>query len=173
MAEVLQGSKFEKDFIERTYSSIVSDMSIAFSELVANSWDAGATLVSITLPEKKGQSIVIEDNGSGMTDKEFQQRWMTIAYNRVAHQGQYIEYNSSNGKAKRLAYGRNGVGRHSMLCFDSQYQVETWRDGKCNTYKISVDGGDSAFIHYLLKTGSMRLSNHHKDMIFQAMGGPL
>lgn len=145
MAEVLQGSKFEKDFIERTYSSIVSDMSIAFSELVANSWDAGATLVSITLPEKKGQSIVIEDNGSGMTDKEFQQRWMTIAYNRVAHQGQYIEYNSSNGKAKRLAYGRNGVGRHSMLCFDSQYQVETWRDGKCNTYKISVDGGDSAF----------------------------
>lgn len=145
MEEVLQGSKFEKDFIERTYSSIVSDMSIAFSELVANSWDAGATLVSITLPEKQGESIVIEDNGSGMTDKEFQQRWMTIAYNRVAHQGQYIEYNSSKGKARRLAYGRNGVGRHSLLCFDSHYQVETWRDGKCNTYKISVDGGDSAF----------------------------
>lgn len=145
MAEVLQGSKFEKDFIERTYSSIVSDISIAFSELVANSWDAGATLVSITIPEEKGQPIIIEDNGSGMTDKEFHQRWMTIAYNRVAHQGQYIEYNSSTGKARRLAYGRNGVGRHSMLCFDDQYQVETWRDGKCNTYEISVDGGDSAF----------------------------
>ena len=145
MAEILQGSKFEKDFIERTYSSIVSDMSIAFSELVANSWDAGATLVLITLPDKKGESIVIEDNGSGMTDKEFQQRWMTIAYNRVAHQGEYVEYTSSKGKARRLAYGRNGVGRHSMLCFDDQYQVETWRDGKCNTYRISVDGGDSAF----------------------------
>lgn len=38
---------------------------------------------------------------------------------------------------------------------------------------VMADGGDSAFIHYLLKTGSMRLSNHHKDMIFQAMGGPL
>ena len=32
-----------------------------------------------------------------------------------------------------------------MLCFDSCYQVETWRDGKCNKYVISVDGGDSAF----------------------------
>lgn len=145
MDEVLQGSKFEKDFIERTYASIVSDMSIAFSELVANSWDAGATMVSITLPAKKGEPIVIEDNGSGMTDKEFQQRWMTIAYNRVAHQGEYIEYISSKGKAKRLAYGRNGVGRHSMLCFDNKYQVETWRDGVCNRYVIHVDGGDSAF----------------------------
>lgn len=74
VAEVLQGSKFENNFIERTYASIVSDMSIAFSELVANSWDAGATTVSITLPDKKGDSIIIEDNGSGITDNEFQQR---------------------------------------------------------------------------------------------------
>lgn len=72
VGEILQGSKFEKDFIERTYASIVSDISIAFSELVANSWDAGATSVLITLPDKKGDFIVIEDNGSGMTDKEFQ-----------------------------------------------------------------------------------------------------
>lgn len=104
MADIIQGSKFEKDFIERTYASIVSDMSIAFSELVANSWDAGATLVSITLPSKGNNLITIEDNGSGMTDKEFQQRWMTIAYNRVAHQGQYIEYNSSKGKAIQSRY---------------------------------------------------------------------
>lgn len=145
MGEILQGSKFEQNFIERTYASIVSDMSIAFSELVANSWDAGATCVSITLPDKKGGFITIEDNGAGMTDKEFQQRWMTIAYNRVAHQGDFIEYNSSKGKAKRLAYGRNGVGRHSMLCFDNTYQVETWKNGKCNKYIIRVDGGDSAF----------------------------
>ena len=145
MAEIIQKSLFENDFIERTYSSVVSDVSIAFSELVANSWDAGATNVYITLPDKKGKKITIEDNGTGMTDKEFQQRWMVIAYNRVAHQGEYIEYLSSTGKAKRLAYGRNGIGRHAMLCFDNKYTVETWRDGKCNKYVINVDGGESAF----------------------------
>ena len=145
MSEIIQRSLFEKNFIERTYSSVVSDMSIAFSELVANSWDAGATNVWITIPAKKGEEIVIEDNGTGMTDKEFQQRWMVIAYNRVAHQGEYIEYLSSNGAAKRLAYGRNGIGRHSMLCFDNKYTVETWRNGECNEYVISVDGGESAF----------------------------
>lgn len=145
MPDVIHGSKFEKDFIERTYSSVVSDVSIAFSELVANSWDAGATNVTITLPNRRDDLIIIEDNGSGMTDAEFQQRWMTIAYNRVTHQGEYIEYDSAKGKVRRLAYGRNGVGRHAMLCFDDTYQVETWKDGQCNQYEISVDGGDSAF----------------------------
>ena len=86
MAETIRKSTFEKDFIERTYSSVVSDVTIAFSELVANSWDAGATTVNITLPSKANEKIIIEDNGSGMTDDEFQERWMVIAYNRVAHQ---------------------------------------------------------------------------------------
>ncbi|MCH5279138.1 MAG: ATP-binding protein [Christensenellaceae bacterium] len=145
MNEIIQKSKYEKDFIERTYSSIVTDTSIAFSELVANSWDAGATTVSIILPNKNDGEIIIEDNGTGMSDIEFKQRWMVIAYNRVAHQGEYIEYISSKGKAKRLAYGRNGIGRHAMFCFDDQYQVETWQNGQGNRYLISVDGGDSAF----------------------------
>lgn len=145
MAETIRKSTFEKDFIERTYSSIISDATVAFSELVANSWDAGATAVFITIPADGHEYIVIEDNGSGMTDEEFQTRWMVIAYNRVAHQGPYIEYDSSRGKIKRLAYGRNGVGRHSMLCFDDQYEIETWRNGICNKYLINVDGGDSAF----------------------------
>ena len=145
MGETIRKSTFEKDFIERTYSSIISDATTAFSELVANSWDAGATAVHITLPEDNQENIVIEDNGSGMTDGEFQTRWMVIAYNRVAHQGPYIECESSRGKIRRVAYGRNGVGRHSMLCFNDQYEIETWKNGVCNQYLINVDGGDSAF----------------------------
>ena len=58
MADIIRGSKLEKDFIERTYASIVSDISIAFSELAANSWDAGAALVSITLPSWESDLII-------------------------------------------------------------------------------------------------------------------
>lgn len=137
---------FERNFIERTYPSIVSDMSIAFAELVANSWDAGATRVDITIPQKQGQQIIIEDNGSGMTDEEFRSRWMVIAYNRVDHQGEYIDFLASdNTKIRRLAYGRNGVGRHALVCFDEHYTIETWKDGTLNTYEIIVSGGNSAF----------------------------
>lgn len=143
MSEILQKSTFESGFIERTYTSIVTDMSIAFSELIANSWDAGATKVQITLPSSQGMDITIEDNGTGMTEQEFLSRWMVISYNRVTHQGEFIDYVSDAGMKKRLAYGRNGIGRHAMFCFDDQYQVETWRDGECNTFVLKTDGGDS------------------------------
>lgn len=137
---------FESNFIERTYPNIVSDMSIAFAELVANSWDAGATRVDITIPQKQGKQIIIEDNGIGMTDEEFRNRWMVIAYNRVDHQGEYIEFiGANNTKIKRLVYGRNGVGRHALVCFDEYYTIETWKEGILNTYKIAVSGGNSAF----------------------------
>lgn len=137
---------FETNFIERTYPSVVSDVSIAFAELVANSWDAGATRVDITIPQKSGHKIIIEDNGSGMTDEEFRSRWMVIAYNRVDHQGEYIDFLATDStKIRRIAYGRNGVGRHSLVCFDDYYIIETWKDGLLNTYEISVFGGDSAF----------------------------
>ena len=40
-----------------------------------------------------------------MTEKEFQQRWMVIAYNRVAHQGEYVEYLSSKGHMPASLHG--------------------------------------------------------------------
>lgn len=137
---------FENNFIERTYPSIVSDISVAFAELVANSWDAGATRVDITIPQRKGEQIIIEDNGSGMTDEEFRNRWMVIAYNRVNHQGEYIDFLTKDKiKIRRLVYGRNGVGRHSLVCFDNSYIIETWKESILNIYNIDVTGGDSAF----------------------------
>ncbi|MDR1508364.1 MAG: ATP-binding protein, partial [Synergistaceae bacterium] len=145
MEKALIVQKFERDFFERTYPSVVHDYSVAFSEIVANAWDAGATRVDITLPEMRNEDIIIKDNGSGMTDDEFNNRWMVIAYNRVAHQGEYIEYPTERGKVRRMAYGRNGAGRHAMLCFDNFYTVETCKSGKRNTYDVSVlNDGTSA-----------------------------
>lgn len=121
-------------------------MSIAFAELVANAWNAGATRVDITIPNRQGGQIIIEDNGSGMTDADFRSRWMVIAYNRVEHQGEFVDYLASdNTKIRRVAYGRNGVGRHSLICFNDSYIIETWKDGGLNCYNITVSGGNSAF----------------------------
>ncbi len=91
-------TKFESNFIEKTYSTIVNDMSIAFAELVANAWDAGASKIQIQLPDHQNDEIIIEDDGAGMTDEEFQNRWMVIAYNRVEHQGDFVDYLSVDKK---------------------------------------------------------------------------
>lgn len=146
MNKQLSISKFENNFIEKTYYSVVNDANIAFSELVANAWDAGASQIKITIPPVAGGNIVIEDDGSGMTDEEFNNRWMVIGYNRVEHQGEFVEYfSSSKKKCHRLAYGRNGAGRHSLFCFNDEYTIETGKNGSFNFYRLKIDDGDSAF----------------------------
>ena len=107
------------------------------TELVANAWDAGASKVEIVIPKKIGKALIVKDDGSGMTQKQFYERWMTLGYDRVAHQGQLAEFPPDrNTKARRYAYGRNGVGRHGMLCFAPDYEVETKRDGFTSHFHI-------------------------------------
>ena len=123
---------FEENYIFRNYRSITSNNDIALTEFVANAWDAGAHNVSITIPTKLDEKIIIEDDGTGMTDEEFRARWMTLNYDRQRRQGKDVTFPEDIDSSKRIAYGRNGVGRHGMLCFADNYMVETWRDGTCH-----------------------------------------
>lgn len=136
---------FEENYIFRNNRSITSNNDIALTEFVANAWDAGAHNVDITIPFEEHEKIVIEDDGTGMTDEEFRSRWMTLNYDRQKRQGKDVLFPADVESSKRIAYGRNGVGRHGMLCFADSYTVETWKDGKCNTYDIAVSKGDSPF----------------------------
>lgn len=145
-AEIVQGSLFEDDFLVRTLG--VRNMSPfdALTELVANSWDAGATIVDITIPTASGGSLVVKDDGTGMTPSQFKERWMKLSYNRIRHQGQQAEFPPERSGQRRRAYGRNGVGRHSMLCFASEYEVETWKDGEGARFLIRTASGKDAFV---------------------------
>ena len=136
---------FEEDYIFRNNRSITSNSDIALTEFVANAWDAGAHNVNITIPFEEHEEIVVEDDGTGMTSEEFNSRWMTLNYDRQKRQGKEVLFPSDVDSSKRIAYGRNGVGRHGMLCFSDCYTVETWKDGKCNTYDIAVSQGDAPF----------------------------
>lgn len=141
-----KGVWFEEDFIYRSNRSVTSIPDIALTEFVANAWDAGAFNVSITIPEQgTGDQIIVEDDGTGMSDDEFRQRWMTLHYNRQKRQGKEVQFPEDAGKYKRVAYGRNGIGRHGMLCFNTSYHVETWKDGVLNIYEITVSSGLEPF----------------------------
>lgn len=132
------GSLFEDDFLYRSIgSNIVNQPDVALTELVANAWDAGATDVNIIIPDHKGDYIQIEDNGTGMTKEEFEHRWMKLSYNREKSQGRRVEFPKGiNGS--RYAYGKNGVGRHGLLCFNQEYYLTTKKDGKCFECKVTT-----------------------------------
>ncbi len=134
----IQGSLFEDGFLRRSIKNgITTNPETALTELVANAWDAGATEVDITIPSSVGNMLIVSDNGEGMTREEFLNRWMTLSYNRAAHQNNRI-LDPSNGRLLRLTYGRNGEGRHGLLCFGDLYTVRTWKDGTEWTFVVSA-----------------------------------
>lgn len=136
---------FEENYIFRSNKSITSNNDIALTEFIANAWDAGAHNVNITIPYEDHDRLVVEDDGTGMTDEEFRSRWMTLNYNRQKRQGKEVSFPPNVDNTKRIAYGRNGVGRHGMLCFADSYTVETWKNGICNIYDIDVSQGETPF----------------------------
>lgn len=143
--DFVQGSLFEEDFLLRTLGNLGSQPDIALTELVANAWDAGATEVDIFLPDDYGQPLIIKDNGTGLTADEFKARWMKLGYNRLKNQGKKVEF-AKGIDLKRIAYGRNGVGRHGLLCFNDEYKIITNKDGKESTFTITTKDDTEPFI---------------------------
>lgn len=138
-SEHIYRSLFEDDYLVRTLNSnITSQADIALTELVANAWDAGATKVSVFIPDEYGDLLVIEDNGNGLTAEEFQERWMTLGYNKLLRQGKQVLFPDNKKRSPRIAYGRNGIGRHSLLCFNDEYHVITSKNGKELSLTVST-----------------------------------
>lgn len=144
MENVLFPSLYEEDFIIRSLGSIVTQPDVALTELVANAWDAGASNVTISIPEETGHLLYIEDDGIGMSESEFQHHWMTLRYNRLKGQGRNVKFPSGE-KSNRLSFGRNGVGRHGLFCFGNEYKVITEKDGKKLTLKIKPNVDSQPF----------------------------
>jgi len=136
--QMLYGSLFEDDYLVRSLGGIVNQPETALTELVANAWDAGATEVKIFIPSEKNQKLTVEDNGVGMSKDDFHNRWMKLRYNRIKHQGKKVIF-PFGIEGTRFAYGRNGVGRHGLLCFnDNEYYIQTTKDGKTLTLTVTT-----------------------------------
>lgn len=146
-----QGTLFEEDYLRRTLGDHVRLPDVALTELVANAWDAGAGIVQIRIPDSIGEPLIVEDDGSGLTPEEFRERWMCLGYNRLVRQSYWATGHEET--KTRKAYGRNGQGRHALLCFADSYEVETWRDGELNRFKVSIAKGEEAITSELLETG--------------------
>ncbi len=145
---------YEDGFLTREIGSIATKADVAITELIANGHDAGASEVRIIFPEEEGNLVTVEDNGMGLTESQFEQRWLKLRYDRKKHQGPFVEIPEDNNLRKRRhAFGRNGVGRHAGICFDDTYTIETWRDQKCNIYKLKLSSGKQP----------IEVQEHHKE----------
>ncbi|HAH38036.1 MULTISPECIES: ATP-binding protein [Algoriphagus] len=160
-----QTALFDERFLESfTGTGIVSEPKIAIIELIANSWDAGASKVEIKWPNESDNSFFIRDNGHGMSESEFDKRFRKLAYNRQRDQGIYAEIPRENSFiSKRLAFGKNGKGRFAGFCFGPSFFVKTWK--KNNEVTVKVFKGNEGEI-FFQKIDSKEGVTGHGTMVY-------
>jgi histidine kinase/DNA gyrase B/HSP90-like ATPase len=149
------GTNFLKDYA----GQIINDSRVAIVELVANSYDAGATRVEIKWPSESGKPFSITDNGLGMTREEFLYRWRKLAYSRADEQGFSVEFPANVKNLTRTAFGRNGKGRLAPFCFSDSYTVESTKDGNCIEAEVTLSDDGAVPFYCEIKSEKAQLGH--------------
>ena len=115
---------------------LIGSDNLAIFELVKNAYDADAEEVRITLNDLNTpkQSIMIEDDGNGMSLETLQNVWLEIGtdFKRGLKR-------KPSPKYKRISLGEKGVGRLAVHKLGKNIILETQAKGKPNSYRISLN----------------------------------
>ena len=107
----------------------------AIAELVANSWDAGANRVEISVPNAAGYSpdtatLTITDDGGGMSADEVEDDYLVIGRNRrSAGQVEPVD---------RKVMGRKGIGKLAGFGLARRMEVTSWRNGVATAIELDA-----------------------------------
>ena len=112
---------------------LITSDNIAILELVKNSYDAHATKVIITFEK---DSIIIADNGKGMSLNDLQNKWLFVGYSAKSDGTEDASYRS---KFKRNFAGAKGIGRISCDRLGSEVWLTTKSEDSNTVEIIHVD----------------------------------
>lgn len=101
--------------------NLYSNLPAVLSEAVANSWDADATSVSIEISPDAG-TVIISDNGTGMTPQEINDRYLTVGYRRRSDPDNPAGSTTRKG---RKVMGRKGIGKLSLFSIAKIIEVHS------------------------------------------------
>lgn len=119
--------------VESLGINLYSNAAAVLSELVANAYDADATLVTIDW-KTNGNTIVVTDDGTGMTVDDLNDRFLTVGYKKRDEEG------TKSAKWDRPFMGRKGIGKLSVFSIANTVTVySTTKNGTSNGLDIVVD----------------------------------
>ena len=105
-----------------------SNIPDVLSEAVANAWDADATAVSIDMRENQ---IVIRDDGSGMTVRDANDKYLNAGYERRKE-------GDTTPKFGRPVMGRKGIGKLSLFSIADTVEIASTRNGQTHGFIMDV-----------------------------------
>lgn len=121
---------------------LISDKFIAVFELVKNSYDAGATKVTIKFDKDTTGNLVlsIADDGCGMTKEDIQNKWLFVAYSEKKKENRPVD--TYVNKIKRVSAGAKGVGRFSCDRLGKTLTLYTKSKSDDFAHVVNVDWHD-------------------------------
>ncbi len=102
---------------------LYSSTPAALTELVANAWDADAKEVRIIV-DPTARSIVIEDDGHGMSADDINSKFLKVGYSRRQQPKGFF---SDSGK--RRVMGRKGIGKLAMFALANEVKISSQAQG--------------------------------------------
>ncbi|MDE0609337.1 MAG: ATP-binding protein [Anaerolineaceae bacterium] len=112
---------------------LYSNVAAVLSEVVANSWDADAEHVCISI-DSVNQKIVIQDDGHGMTIDDANKKYLTVGYER-----RKADTASLTPRFKRPVMGRKGIGKLSLFSIARTVEVHSIKDNHKHGFKMDSD----------------------------------
>jgi len=109
--------------------SLYSKLPAILTEIVANSYDADATEVSININVEK-HSIEIFDDGLGMNLEDINNRFLNVGYDKRRER-------EMTPKFRRSVMGRKGIGKLSLFAIAKNIAVYTSKEGEKNAFLLS------------------------------------
>jgi len=138
-------SPFEMRFDPRTIKHLgvrmYSTLPPAIAEIVANAFDADASLVTVALCEEDGMpfKITVSDDGEGLTRDEINDKFLVIGRNRRDNDG-----DEPSPKHGRKRIGKKGLGKLALFGLAKSITISTRRDGKRNVFVLDWDDLNNA-----------------------------
>ncbi|WGE67025.1 ATP-binding protein [Actinobacillus equuli subsp. haemolyticus] len=124
--------KFDPNVITHLGIQMYSTLPPVVAELVSNSYDAEAEDVNIFLNDKSDEkSIIIEDNGHGMSFEEINQKFLVIGRNRRKE-----EKSEKSKNGKRDVIGKKGIGKLAFFGIANEITISTIQNYKQTTFLL-------------------------------------
>lgn len=110
--------------------NLYSNTPAVLSEVIANSYDADASNVSIVISQDSNE-IIIEDDGNGMTLTEINDKFLTVGYQKR------VNGESISKRFSRPVMGRKGIGKLSLLSIANSIEIHSLtKDAAGNALKL-------------------------------------
>ncbi|NPV51177.1 MAG: hypothetical protein HPY60_08305 [Candidatus Methanofastidiosum sp.] len=108
------------------------------AELIANSYDAMASVVEIEIPFATSIDseavITVKDDGHGMSYEECNNSYLVVGRDRRQEEGDYS--NKYRGRKKRKLMSRKGIGKLAGFGIANRVEVRTVKDGILNHFAM-------------------------------------